>query len=424
MKHGLLAISPLVVFVVLYLGGSLLLGDFYKIPVTVAFLISSAYALFTLRGMPLTERIERFSAGAGDKNLLLMVWIFVLAGAFAQGAREIGAIDAVVNLTFLVLPEKLLLAGIFLAACFVSLSVGTSVGTVVALTPVAVGLAEKAGIDTALMVGVVVSGSFFGDNLSFISDTTIAATQTQGCRMSDKFRANLRIVIVPALLCFALYVVLGLNIDAQVEVGDIEPQLIFPYLLVLIAAVAGMNVVLVLLLGIVACGIIGTASGTEFFAWFDAMGKGIVGMGELVIMTLLAGGMLEVIRFNGGIDYLIGLITRRVSSQRGAELSIAALVSATNLCTANNTVAIITVGPIARQIARKFGVDKRRAASLLDTFSCVVQGLIPYGAQLLIAGGLAGIASASIVAYLYYPMLLGVCSVLYICFAREKTSTF
>ncbi len=420
MKNGFLALSPLLVFLVLYLGGSLVMGDFYKIPVTVAFMLSSVYAIATLRGMPLTQRIERFSAGAGDKNLLLMIWIFVLAGAFAQGAREIGAIESVVNLTLMILPEKLLLAGVFLAACFVSLSIGTSVGTVVALTPVAVGLAEKAEIAVPLMVGVVVGGAFFGDNLSFISDTTIAATQTQSCRMSDKFRANLRIVIPPALICFVLYIFLGRDVSSQIEIGEVEPALILPYLLVLITAAAGLNVVLVLLLGIVACGIVGVACGTEFFAWFGAMGAGIVGMGELIIMTLLAGGLLEVIRFNGGIDYLIKKITKRVKSKRGAELSIAALVSATNLCTANNTVAIITVGPIARQIAKRFGVEKQRTASLLDTFSCMVQGLIPYGAQMLMAAGLASISPVVIVENLFYPMLLGVCALLFILLRRSK----
>lgn len=422
------ALSPLIVFLCLYLVTSLLINNFYKIPITVAFLASSCYAIAIMRGLNLEQRIHQFSTGAASKNILLMVWIFILAGAFAQSAKQMGAIDATVNLTLYILPDNLLLAGIFIAACFVSLSVGTSVGTIVALTPVAVGLAEKTGINLSYMVAIVAGGSFFGDNLSFISDTTIAATKTQGCVMKDKFRVNSMIVIPAALIVLGIYIFQGLSLSAPPQVQAIEWPKVAPYLLVLGTAVAGVNVVLVLLLGILSTGIIGIgiatgilgttataesmSAGTAFFDWFGSMGTGITGMGELIIITLLAGGMLETIRYNGGIDFIVSRLTHHINSKRGAEFSIAALVSIANLCTANNTIAIITTGPIAKDIARRFHLDCRKTASILDTFSCLVQGLIPYGAQMLIAAELAGISPLSIIGNLYYPFCMGACAIL------------
>ena len=343
-KGGWWALSPLAVFLCLYLVTSLLVNDFYKVPITVAFLASSCYAIAITRGLNLEQRIYQFSVGASNKNIMLMVWIFILAGAFAQSAKQMGAIDATVNLTLHILPDNLLLAGIFIAACFISLSIGTSVGTIVALTPVAVGLAEKTGIDLPYMVAIVVGGSFFGDNLSFISDTTIASTKTQDCVMRDKFRVNFMIVVPAALVVLGLYIFQGLSVSAPPQVQTIEWIKVIPYLIVLGTAVAGVNVMLVLLLGILSTGIIGIYTGTAFFDWFGAMGTGITGMGELIIITLLAGGMLETIRYNGGIDFIISRLTRHVSGKRGAEFSIAALVSIANLCTANNTIAIITTG--------------------------------------------------------------------------------
>ena len=401
------ALTPLLLFLCLYLITSLLIGDFYKVPITVAFLCASCYALLTTRGLTLEERLNCFSQGASNKNMLLMVWIFILAGAFAQGAKAIGAIDATVNLTLLIVPEQLLLAGIFLAACFISLSVGTSVGTIVALTPVAVGLAEKTGITLPMMVALVVGGSLFGDNLSFISDTTIAATRTQECAMRDKFRVNSMIVVPAAFIVLCIYTAIGLNstpIEGHYSVVGIK---VLPYLVVLGTALAGLHVTLVLLLGILCTGLVGLLTGTSFFDWFQAMGSGISGMGELIIVTLLAGGLLEVIRHNGGIDYLLYKLTRRVSGKRGAELSIAALVSLANLCTANNTIAILTTGPLARDISKKYQLDPRKSASILDTFSCFIQGIIPYGAQLLMASGLAHLSPISIMQYLYYPYCMG-----------------
>ncbi len=400
------------VFLCLYLITSLLVNDFYKVPITVAFLLSSCYAIAITRGLKLEQRVYQFSVGAGNKNILLMIWIFVLAGAFAQSAKQMGAIDATVNLTLHILPDNLLLAGIFIAACFISLSIGTSVGTIVALTPVAVGLAEKTGIDLPYMVAIVVGGSFFGDNLSFISDTTIASTKTQDCVMRDKFKVNFMIVVPAALIVLGIYIFQGLSLSAAPQIQEIEWIKVIPYLIVLGTAIAGMNVMAVLLLGIFSTGIIGLFTGMGFFDWFGAMGTGITGMGELIIITLLAGGMLETIRYNGGIDFIIARLTRHVTGKRGAELSIAALVSVANLCTANNTIAIITTGPIAKDIAKRFHLDRRKTASILDTFSCLIQGIIPYGAQMLIAAGLAGISPLGIIGNLYYPFCMGACAIL------------
>lgn len=418
---GWWALSPLFVFLCLYLVTSILVNDFYKVPLTVAFLVSSCYAIAITRGLNLEQRIYQFSVGASNKNIMLMVWIFILAGAFAQSAGQMGAIDATVNLTLHILPDNLLLAGIFLATCFISLSIGTSVGTIVALTPVAIGLAEKTGIDLPFMVGVVVGGSFFGDNLSFISDTTIASTKTQGCVMRDKFRVNSMIVVPAALIVLGIYIFQGFSVTAPAQVQTIEWVKVIPYLIVLGTAIAGVNVMLVLIIGILSSGIIGMATGSfGFFDWFGAMGSGITGMGELIIITLLAGGMLETIRYNGGIDFIIRKLTRHVSGKRGAELSIAALVSITNLCTANNTIAIITTGPIAKDIAGRFHLDRRKVASILDTFSCLVQGIIPYGAQMLTAASLAQISPISIIGNLYYPFTMGICALLAILLRYPK----
>lgn len=406
-----LALSPLMVFLCLYLVTSILVNDFYKMPITVAFAAASCYAIAIMRDLRLEQRIQHFSAGASDKNLLLMIWIFILAGAFAQSAKQMGAIDATVNLTLRILPDNLLLAGIFLASCFISLSIGTSVGTIVALAPVAVGLAEKIGINLPYMIAIVVGGSFFGDNLSFISDTTIAATKTQHCAMRDKFKVNSLIVVPAALLVLGVYIFQGLSVAAPAQPQTIEWIKVLPYLIVLGTALAGINVMLVLLLGISSTGIIGCCTDAPLFDWLGAMGTGITGMGELIIVTLLAGGMLETIRYNGGIDFIIERLTRRVSSKRGAEFCIAALVGIANLCTANNTIAIITIGPIAKDIAERFSLDRRKAASILDTFSCLVQGIIPYGAQMLIAAGLAGISPLSIIGNLYYPFCMGLCAI-------------
>lgn len=383
-------------------------------PITVAFTVASIYAVAITRGIKLEERIRQYSRGASDPNILLMIWIFVLAGAFATGAKSMGAIDATVNLILSLLPSSLLLPGLFIAACFISLSIGTSVGTVIALVPIALGLGESLGLSNAYVAAVVTGGAFFGDNLSFISDTTIAATRTQGCSMKDKFRANIAIVLPAAIIALVLYFVVGLELPAVRPSGEEGSFLLtLPYLLVLVAAVAGMNVLGVLTLGIIACGAVGLSTGTlPAWDWIAALGSGITGMGELIIVTLMAGGMLELIRYNGGIDYLLRHLTRGISGKRGAELTIAILVSVANLCTANNTIAILTTGKVSREITKQYGLDPRKTASILDTFSCFVQGLIPYGAQLLLASNLAGVSPMDIVPNLYYPFIMGGCALL------------
>ena len=404
----MLALSPFIVFMIVYLVGSLLAGDFYKLPLTVAFLIASAYAICITPKIKLKERVNIFSRGAGNENIMLMVWIFVLAGAFASIADQMGAIDATVNLTLRFLPANMLLPGLFLAACFISLSIGTSVGTVVALTPVAVGIAEQTGSSLPMIVAIVVGGAFFGDNLSFISDTTIVATQTQGCKMNDKFKANIWLAAPAALIVLIIYIIIGQGVETPSAIPTIEWYKVVPYMAVLILALAGLNVLVVLLIGIILAGAIGILCGSfDMLGWMDAMGKGIMGMSELIIVTLLAGGMLAIIRHNGGIDYLIQALTMRIKGQRGAKLTMALLVVLADLCTANNTIALVTVGPMAREIADRYGIDKRMSASILDTFSCFAQGLIPYGAQLLMAAGLASITPFAIIGYLYYPMVLG-----------------
>ena len=407
--NGWLALSPLLVFLCVYLISSIIAHDFYAVPVTAAFIIAVIYAiLITRRYEKLDKIVDIFSDGAGNRNVLLMIWIFVLAGAFASTAKDIGAIDATVDITLSILPDRLILFGLFFASCFISMSIGTSVGTIVALMPIATGIADETGVNAAMLAAIIVGGAFFGDNLSFISDTTIAATQSQGCSMRDKFRVNIYLVIPAALIVGILYIWLGKDITSPATPADNNLILILPYILTIIFAICGMNVATVLVSGILINGIIGFALGTySWVGWLASIGEGIKGMGELIIITMMAGGMLELIRHNGGLDFIINRLNRRIASKRSAELTIAGLVSIANLCTANNTIAIITVGKIAKDITARFGLDPRKTASLLDTFSCLVQGLIPYGAQLLIASALSGISAAQIITHLYYPFALG-----------------
>jgi Na+/H+ antiporter NhaC len=420
-KRGFFALSPLMLFIVLYLVTSIIAGDFYKVPITVAFMIASIYAVAITGGYTMSKRIEAFSRGAGTHNMMLMLWIFVLAGAFANSAKMMGSIDATVNLTLSIMPGNMLLAGLFLAACFISLSIGTSVGTIVALVPIAAGIASSTDVNIAMMVAIIVGGSFFGDNLSFISDTTVVATSSQGCKMSDKFRVNLFIVLPAAALILLVYVFMGADIKSPANIPEVEFVKVIPYLVVLVCAIFGMNVMAVLTLGLFLTGIIGMLNGTyDIYGWFGSMGDGILGMSELIIITMMAGGLLECIRENGGIDFIIQKMTSHIHGKRGAEMSIGLLVSLVNVCTANNTVAIITVGNIAKQIGDRYGVDNRKCASILDTFSCCIQGVIPYGAQILMAAGLAQINPVSIIPFLYYPLAIGVSSILSIMLRYPK----
>ncbi|MBQ2297920.1 MAG: Na+/H+ antiporter NhaC family protein [Bacteroidaceae bacterium] len=410
------ALSPLFVFLILYLATSIIAQDFYAVPIAVAFLFSSIYALLTLKGT-MNERIKVFAKGSGNSTMVLMLAIFILAGAFAASAKTMGAVDATVNLALKYLPEQAILPGIFLASCFISLSIGTSCGTIAALTPLAVGIAQQSGISTPLMVGLVVGGTYFGDNLSFISDTTIVATQTQGCSMKDKFRTNIRIVAPVALLMLIIYFFLGKQATTLTHINEVNFWLVLPYLAVVILAICGMNVLLTLSIGTLLTGIIGIAFHSySIFGWLAAMNEGMMGMSELIIVTILAGGMFEVIRHNGGIDLIIKALTNRIKGQKGGELSIAALTCLVNVCTANNTVAIITTGPIAKDIAKRLHIDPRRSASILDTASCFTQGILPYGAQVLIAAGLSYVNPIAIISHLYYPMLIGIALLLAICF--------
>lgn len=424
-KKGLLALSPLILLIALI---ALFTGysaeESHKdtsLSLTVAFMISSIYAVAISGGMPIRKRIDTYSRGAGANNLMLMLWIYVLAGAFAASAKAMGAVDATVNLALSLLPASMILPGLFLAACFISLSIGTSVGTIVALVPIAAGLAHSVDANLALTVAIIVGGAYFGDNLSFISDTTVVATQTQGCQMSDKFRVNALIVIPAAIIILIIYGILGAGTKAPTHIDAVQYMKVLPYIVVLVTAIAGMNVMAVLTLGSILCGIIGIIDGGyDIFGWFSAMGNGVIGMGELIIIAMMAGGMLEIIRENGGIDFIISKITAHVNSKRDAELSIAALVSMVNICTANNTVAILTVGNISKKIGDKFGVDNRKAASILDTFSCTIQGLIPYGVQMLLAAGLSGLSPLDIIPYLYYPMAIGLAALFAIFFRYPK----
>lgn len=430
-KKGLLALSPLFLLIVLIVAFTVYSVDSShqdtSLSLTVAFMISSIYAVAISGGMPVRKRVDTYSKGAGANNLMLMLWIYVLAGSFAASAKAMGAVDATVNLALSILPASMILPGLFLAACFISVSIGTSVGTVVALVPIAAGLAHSMDANVGMMTAIIVGGAYFGDNLSFISDTTVVATQTQNCKMSDKFKVNSMIVVPAAVLVLIAYSVMGVGLQAPTHINEVEYMKVLPYLTILVTAIAGMNVMAVLTLGTLLCGAIGIgshllgASGSyDLFGWFSAMGNGIIGMGELIIIAMMAGGMLEIIRENGGIDFIINKITAHVNNKRGAELSIAALVSMVNICTANNTVAILTVGNISKKIGDRFGVDNRKAASILDTFSCMVQGLIPYGVQMLLAAGLANLSPMDILPYLYYPLAIGVAALLAILLRYPK----
>ena len=432
-SKGLLALSPLLVFLLVYVLSSLFVGDFGRVPVSSAFLIAAIWAVATTPGK-LRERINCFSKGAGDRNILLMIWIFVLAGAFAGSAKDIGAIDETVAATLHLVPSKLIFCGLFLASCFISMSIGTSVGTIVALVPLATEMAANCGVSEAYMAAIIVGGAFFGDNLSFISDTTIASTRIMKCEMRDKFRMNIRIILPAVLVVAAIYIWQGWN--AQLTgVGNMDDWYkVFPYLLDIVMAMSGIDVSIVLLTGIIAnavmgfcCGSFlpqeaGTSAALAWTGWLASLGRGIATMSDLIIVTLLAGGLMELIRANGGLDFIIDRLTRHIKGERGAQFSIAALVCIADICTANNTIAIISTGSIAKEISDRFGLDPRKTASILDTFSCLIQGIIPYGAQLLIAAGLAGISSASIIPHLYYPFLMGAMAVLSIIFRFPRNT--
>lgn len=412
----------MLVFLILYLATSLILNDFYKVPITVAFLASSIYALAITPGK-LSDNLKVFSKGAGDNNLLLMLWIFIMAGAFAACAKDMGGIEATVNTALRWLPSNILLPGLFVASCFISLAIGSSTGTVAALVPIAWGLSGEINADPAMTVGLVVGGAYFGDNLSFISDTTIVATQTQGCKMSDKFRENIKIVGMVAIIMLVAYYIIGKDVKGMNDVPQVDFIRVLPYLIVIASAVAGMNVVIVLMVGIALTGVIGISQGSfDIWQWLASIQRGISSMSDLIIMTLLAGGMLAIIKHNGGVNYLIKAMSLKVSGKRGGEFCIAFMTVIVNMCTANNTVALITVGPIAKDISDKYGISPKRSASILDTMSCFTQGLLPYGIQTLMAVQLTSniLTPIDVVSHLYYPMLIGLAVMISIIIGSKK----
>ena len=409
MKRGLIALSPILAMVLLLIVLSVYSGGVSNAPLLLIFVLTAIVAVLSVRGMKFSERVSLFSQGAGNKDLLLMVWIFMLAGAFAASAKQMGAAGAMVDLTLQFLPARFALAGLFIAACLTSLCMGTSVGTIVALMPIATGLAERTEMTLPIVVAAVVGGAFFGDNLSFISDTTIVSTQSQGCRLSDKFRFNLKMVLPVALIACALYLFMGSAAAEHTVAASAAWWKVLPYIAVLAAAAGGVNVLIVLVLGNLLTCLTGIIDGSyDLMGWIQSTLQGVMGMSELILISMMAGGIFAIISYNGGMEFVINRLTRRVKTYRGAELSICALVAFANICTANNTVAILSVGGIARRVAEQYDIDPRRSASLLDTTSCCVQGLLPYGAQLLMASGLAGISAMSIIPYLFYPMLLAI----------------
>lgn len=407
-RNGARALLPVATMIASFFGFALLNGGFSQVPLLLVFLLAAVTAVAATRHQSFSQRITCFSRGAGSSGMLLMVWIFMLAGAFAASAKAIGAVEATVGLTLRILPEGFALPGMFLAACLVSLCMGTSVGTIVALTPVASSLADCTSIDVRLFAAAVAGGSFFGDNLSFISDTTIMATRTQGCELKDKFRVNIRIVLPAAVAAFVLYAFLGNPGAGIVQTEDVAWWKALPYIFVLVAAAGGMNVLAVLAGGCVLTGLAGLFGGVSAAEWTESLTAGITGMSELILISMLAGGVFEMIHAGGGIVYVIRALTLRIHSRKGAELGIVAMTGFANICTANNTVAILSTGNIAANIASRYGIDRRKSASLLDTASCCVQGMLPYGAQLLMAGKLTGVAPTEIIPYLYYPMFVGV----------------
>lgn len=415
-----LALLPLGVFLVLFVGSGIITGDFYKMPALVAFLIAGGIALLFNKKENLETKMNVFCKGAGDTNIILMVIIFLLAGAFSSVAKAMGGVDSTVNLSLSILPSNLLVAGLFIIGCFISISMGTSVGTIAALAPIALGVAQKTGIPVPLVIGAVVGGAMFGDNLSMISDTTIAAVRTQGCELKDKFKMNFLIVLPAAIATAIILTVVTLgygNVATQSYEYDIIKVL--PYILVLAGALIGVNVFALLGSGILFAGAVGIFSNSfDILGFIGAISEGLGGMYELSLLVIVVGGVVSLIKFNGGIDYILHFITSKIKSKKGAEFGIAALVSVIDLCTANNTIAIVTAGPLAKDIAEKYDIDPRKTASILDIFSSCWQGVIPYGAQLLTAAGIAGISPVEIIKYLYYPGLMFICGIAAITFSQ------
>ncbi|AWE07661.1 sodium:proton antiporter [Lysinibacillus sp. 2017] len=415
------ALLPFVVFLVLFIGSGILLDDFYAFPVIIAIAISGAVALAMNRKESLSTKVDIFCKGAGNSNVMLMVLIFLLAGAFSETAKGMGAVDATVNFALSIAPQNLLVVGLFVIACFISLAMGTSVGTIVAIAPIGVGIGEQTDLSLALLMATIIGGAMFGDNLSFISDTTITSVRTQGAQMKDKFKVNFLIVLPAAIVTCVILMFMTMNSNAQITYETFEWIKIIPYIFVIIFALAGLNVFLVLACGIGIAGIIGLIDGSyNVMSLVQAAGDGMAGMFEMAFLAILIAGMVEVIKHNGGIDFILQLATRKIKSKKDAEFAMAGLVSLTDLSTANNTIAILIAGPLAKNIATQYDIEPRKSASIIDIFSCAVQGLIPYGAQFLVAAGVAGISPITMMQYAYYSMFIAVCGVIAILIGYPK----
>ncbi|MGN5953504.1 Na+/H+ antiporter NhaC family protein [Sphingobacterium lactis] len=435
-KGNFWALIPLLFFVVVYFIGSYILGDFYALPVLVLFVMALFVAFLQFPKVPFNDKIKSFAKGAGDENILIMVLIFLLAGAFGELSKNIGAISSTINFALTYVPPQFVVAGLFMVACFISTSLGTSVGTIVALAPIAVGLENNIEGIMAIALAAVIGGAMFGDNLSFISDTTIAATRTQHVGMKEKFRVNFKMVLPVAILVFVIYSLMGWNMldgSVQIKVEDYELIKIFPYILVFVLALVGLNVIWTLGIGIIVAALIGIFTGSiDFLTILKSINDGFAGMFELSVLCLIIGGVVGIIRMNGGVDYLLQMVTQRINSKRKAELGIAFLVSLVNLAIANNTITIVIVGPIAKDISDKNGLEGSRVASILDTVSCFIQGMVPYGAQILAAMAAANMLLADkqmplmspidVMQYLYYPFLMGIVTFLVILLRKNKAT--
>lgn len=421
-KGNAWALFPLLLFMLLFLGVGIISGDFTTMPLNVAITITVIIALLMNRKEKFATKVEVFTKGAGHSNIILMMLIFILAGAFSTTTEKMGGVSSTVNLGLSLIPENLIIVGLFIICMFVSISMGTSVGTVAAIAPVGFGFAQATDVSAALAMATVVGGAMFGDNLSMISDTTIAAVRTQHTKMKDKFKVNFRIVLPGAILTIIILFLLtnGISMD-HTKSYDYQLVKVIPYLLVLILALLGVNVIIVLIGGTVLSGMIGLIDGS--FGWkglLNAVSKGIIGMEDIAMIALLIGGLVGLIQHNGGIDWLLNFVRGRVRSKRGAELGIASLVSVADISTANNTISIIMSGPLAKNIADEYDVDPRKSASILDIFGGCFQGLLPYSPQVISAAGVAGISPFLLVPYSIYPIMLGICGLIAIIFGYPK----
>lgn len=420
-KGRAIALLPIGVFLVIFLGSGIVTGDFYAMPAIVAFLIALSVAFVQNRGLSFDEKIKIIAKGVGDDNIITMSLIFLCAGGFSGAVTAAGGVDSTVNFGLSILPSGVAVVGLFVIGCFISVSMGTSMGTIAALAPIAVGISEKTGFAMAICIGAVVCGAMFGDNLSMISDTTIAAVKTQGCEMKDKFKANFFIVLPAAILTIVIFFVItmGQNFEMAEELPYNILQIV-PYLLVLVGALIGINVFVVLIGGIVVSLIVGLLTGTIAVAeMFTVVGSGVTGMYDITVISIVVACIVSLVKEFGGIQFILNLIRSKINGKKGAEFGIAGLALLVDCCTANNTVAIVMAGPIAKEISDEFGVDPKRSASWLDIFASVGQGIIPYGAQLLSAATLTGLTPYAIMPYLFYPILMAISAICFIAFKKE-----